>query len=226
MSESKLSVWGLASTALMMGPQAAAMQLALHVLPVRQYTPFAVALTMKVVTDLIASGISKKNAKALAQQVTLPQLKKNGDLIIRDGEFPFPLGALEAISSIYDDKLSFEKLDMYLKPYPEDTLDKFYYMYVPFKYARLSREVRRSVVEALNTTNVTANESRILQKRLSAYDLLRGPRALKEFALDTKAFPVNPFGHRQWIGFYALQYKVRSALSGKATSNSGKGVKK
>lgn len=208
----KASFFNLATTAAVYGPLAAAMR-ALDLLDLKSYTKFALVLSTSVVRDLMARGVDKKNAEMLARQVTLPRRDKSGNLIVVDGEFPFPLGALEALASIHDDKYAFEKLEMYLQGYPEHTLDKFHYMYVPFKYAQLDDKIRDEIQRNL------ANTKKLLQKRLSAYDLLEGPEELKEYALDTKAFPPNPFGHRKWIAFYAMRYKVRAAAKNNNNKN-------
>ena len=152
-------------------------------------------ITMK----LVQWGASRAEAKRLMELVTEPRRGSDGTLLVEPGEFPFPRGLYEAISR--PDKLKTKKMKiLYASMLPNDIII-FEYLYIPIKYATLSRANRKHASIEMRNMKIKSFDKPIVEKRLSVHDLL-------DPFLVTLAIRVNGSKNsprtKEWVDLYGM----------------------
>jgi hypothetical protein len=152
-----------------------------------------------IAMQLVQWGASRAEAKRLMELVTEPRRGSDGTLLVKPGEFPFPRGLYEAISR--PEKLKTKKMKiLYASMRPNDVII-FEYLYIPIKYATLSRANRKNASIEMTNMKIKSFDKPIVEKRLSVHDL-RDPY------LVTLAIRVNGSKNsprtKEWVDLYGM----------------------
>jgi hypothetical protein len=152
-----------------------------------------------IAMQLVQWGMSRAEAKRIMEVVTEPRRGSDGTLLVEPGEFPFPRGLFEAISR--PEKLKTKKMKiLYNAMHPNDIII-FEYLYIPIKYATLSRSTRKHVSIEMKNMNIKSFDKPLVEKRLSVHDL-RDPY-LVSLAIRVDGSKNSP-RTKEWVNIYGM----------------------
>jgi len=166
-----------------------------------------------IAMQLVQWGMSRAEAKRIMEVVTEPRRGSDGTLLIQPGEFPFPRGLYEAISR--PEKLKTKKIKiLYASMQPNDII-LFEYLYIPIKYATLTRSTRKQVSIEMKNMNIKSFDRPIIEKRLSVHDL-RDPYIVS-LAIRVDGSKNSP-RTKEWVTMYSM-YKALNCIDVARNSN-------
>jgi hypothetical protein len=143
-------------------------------------------------------GMSRMETKRVMEFVTPPQYDNSNQLKLHVGTFPFPRGLFEAV--LRPDKIKTKKVQIFYNAMRPQDVTLFELVYVPVKYATLSRQHRAIVQKQMTKMKVASHDRSILERRLSFQDLY-DPHMVRA-ALEMNGSKNSP-RTREWIEFYS-----------------------